>query len=96
MAGEKILLAHCPKTGKKFCVAVKKSGSTYEAVNFVDVSDSDYAKLSSEISPVTLDSASNLVACRYCQSRKSCRMFLQQEKTAMQLKREIRFSVRLL
>ncbi len=70
MAGEKILLAHCPKTGKKFCVEVKKNGLTYEAVNFVDLSESDYAKLSSEISPATVVSADNLVACRYCQSRR--------------------------
>lgn len=70
MAGEKIMLAHCSKTGKKFCIEVKKSGSTYEAVNFVDLSDSDYAKLSSEISPATIVSAGNLVSCRYCQSRK--------------------------
>ena len=68
MAGEKILLAHCPKTGKKFCIEVKKGGSTYEAVNFVDLSDSDYEKLSSEISPATIFSAGNLVSCRYCQS----------------------------
>ena len=68
MAGEKIMLAHCSKTGKKFCIEVKKSGSTYEAVNFVDLSDSDYAKLSSEISPATIVSAGNLVSCRYCQS----------------------------
>ena len=70
MADEKIILAHCTKTGKKFCIEAKKKGQSYEAVNFIDLSDSDYSKLSSEIACKRLLTGDNLIACRYCQSRK--------------------------
>lgn len=70
MADESIILAHCSKTGKKFCIEVKKKGSGYQAVNFVDLSDGNYNSLVSELSCESLTSADNLLPCRYCQSRK--------------------------
>ena len=70
MADESIILAHCSKTGKKFCIEVKKKGSGYQAVNFVDLSDGNYISLVSELSCESLTSADNLLPCRYCQSRK--------------------------
>ena len=70
MADESIILAHCSKTAKKFCIEVKKKGSGYQAVNFVDLSDGNYNSLVSELSRESLTSADNLLPCRYCQSRK--------------------------
>ena len=70
MADEKIILAHCSRTGKKFCIEVRKKNGRYEAVNFIDLSDADYGKLTSEVSCENLISADNLIACRYCKSRK--------------------------
>lgn len=66
----KIILAHCNKTGKKLCIEVKKETFKYEAVNFIDLSDSDYEKLGSEMVCDELFSAKNLIPCRFCGSRK--------------------------
>ncbi len=70
MADEKILLAQCSQTGKKFCIECRKKGADYQAVNFIDLSDSDFGRLNSEISCERLTSADNLIPCRYCQSRR--------------------------
>lgn len=71
MADERIILAHCSRTGKKFCIEVKNTNSRYEAVNFIDLSGGNYNSLVSELSCENLMSADNLIPCRYCQSRKT-------------------------
>lgn len=65
----KIILAYCTKFEKKFCIEVKQRLSRYEAVNFVDLSDTEYASLSSDFLCDNLRSAENLISCRYCRSR---------------------------
>lgn len=69
MADNKILLAHCKKIGKKYCIEIAKKGLQYKVVNFIEVSDSDYNRLVSDVSVEQLFSADNLIPCRYCKSR---------------------------
>ena len=70
MADGKIVLAHCEKTGKKFCMEVRRNCGTDSVVNFVELTDAEYKALFSEISSEGLCSAQNLLPCRYCGSRK--------------------------
>lgn len=70
MADVKIILAHCEVTGQKFVIEVHEKMSRNEAVNFIDIPDSRYENLSSNIAVEGLESASNLLACKYCRSRK--------------------------
>lgn len=70
MAERKIVLAHCSKTNRKFCLEVEKKFSDFEVVNFIDLKDAEYNSLISEITDNSLKSAQNLIPCRYCQSRK--------------------------
>lgn len=70
MSTEKIVLGHCEKTGKKFGIEVRKGGTEYRAVNFVELKESEYAGLSSKIAVNGLQSGSNLLACKKCSSRK--------------------------
>ena len=69
MADEKLILAHCGKTGKKFCIEVKNKNGRYMAVNFVELSGSAYDSLTSELRGDGLKSADTLLACRFCGSR---------------------------
>ena len=70
MEDVKIIFAQCEKTGIKFLIEVHNIKSRYEAVNFIDITDPRYENLSSNITVEGLESANNLLACKFCQSRK--------------------------
>lgn len=70
MASEKILVGHCDKTGKRFGIELKRNGTNYQAVNFVELSPGEAKGLSSEVSVGAVTSAASLLPCKYCSSRK--------------------------
>lgn len=65
----KIILAHCDKTKKYFALEAEKSGSAYEAVNFVDLTEPIYSKMHSEISGSAMSTSEKILPCTGCRTR---------------------------
>lgn len=65
----KLYLAHCSKTGKRFCLEGREKGGRVEIVNFLDISDADAKKIPLTNPPKGLATARNLLPCSSCGSR---------------------------
>lgn len=66
----KIVLAHCKKTGKHFCLEIKNINGREQVVNFLDLKKEEADVLSSDLIDGELSTAGSLIPCRHCGSRK--------------------------
>lgn len=66
----KILLAHCRKTGKKFCIEAKKNQTQWKVSNFIELTDSEAAGLKPSDFDGMLETSLALIPCYKCRSRK--------------------------
>ncbi len=70
MAEYKLALAHCSKYNKRFCLELKKIGSSFEVINFIRVTEEEAKKIHSNYFSNDLKTASNLLPCYKCGGRK--------------------------
>ena len=69
MEETKLLKAYCQKTGKKFILQLRKVGSAWKTVNFVDITEDDYGAMYSEMRVDSPQTADSLVPCEGCGKR---------------------------
>ena len=66
----KFVKARCKKTGRWMSLEVKQFGSVWKVVNMTDLSDSDAAKVASEVRQASFETNDTLLACQRCGHRK--------------------------
>ena len=69
-AERKIILAHCDMTRKYFALEAEKVGGKYEMVNFIDLEQSVYSKMHSEINGNEIQTSKKILPCTGCGTRK--------------------------
>lgn len=84
---EKIVKAHCRKTGQQMGLSVAKFGSSWEVVNMVFLDDDQAGMISSQVTQSNYYVHNNLLPCPNCGSRKvagcSCAQKIGQCKKGM-------------
>ena len=65
----KFVKGYCRKTGQHFGLELKKIGSEWKVVNFVDITAKEASAITSEISQSRFLTNDNLLPCRKCSSR---------------------------
>ncbi len=69
MKDTKIVKAYCEKTKQYFGIEMKKVGSEWKAVDFINMSDEEAGVVSSEVKQASFKTNTNLLPCEKCGKR---------------------------